>query len=193
MPKLEVVFRGTYDFCLDLPKTEATGIAGALARLESKGAWYLEDLEGLQGKNAPDFLYAQAVCIPKVEISLDDYYSNFVPILPSAARWVFCFPVIRRWGSRLYTPRTWIVPAYGDDVYYTLTSLASKTPIRAVRSSSDLNFFEFLFPRQRQPEDKLVVIRAKGSYVNKRGYFSYIRSQDIIEQEIISDSGIRIL
>jgi len=191
MPKLKVVFRGTYDFCLDPPKAEATGMARVLARLESEAVWYLCDLEFLQGKNAPDFPYAQAVCTPEVDPDPDD--SDFVFIPPGAARWVFCFPVIRMWRSRLYTPRTWIVPAHGDNIFYTLTSLASKTPIRAVWSPGDVEFFEFLLPRQRQPEDKLVVIRAKGWETNKRGYFVYIRSQDIIEQETISDSGMRIL
>jgi len=191
MPKLKVVFRGTYDFCLDPPKAETTGIAKVLAWLESRAVWYLGDLDLLQSRNASDFLYAQAVCTQEVDPDPDD--SDFVFIPPGAARWVFCFPVIRRWRSRLYTPRTWVVPAYGDDIFYTLTSLASKTPIRAVWSPGDLEFFEFLLPRQRQPEDKLVVIRAKGWETNKRGYFVYIRSQDIIEQETISDSGMRIL
>ena len=191
MPKLKVVLRGTYDFCFDLPKSEDSWIARAFARLESKAVRYLGELDLLQDKYTPDFLYAQAVCVSKVDPDPDD--SNFVFIPPDAARWVFCFPVIRRWRSGVYTPRTWVVPAYGDDIFYTFTSLASKTPIRAVWSVSDLELFEFLLPRQRQPDDKLVVIRAKSHYVNKRGYFDYIRSQDIIEQETISDSGMRIL
>jgi len=204
---LKVVFRGTHDFCLELPKVEVHGTVGLLARLESleskaalrlKAALCLDDLEFLQSKNAPDFLYAQAVCIPKVELDSDEYGYNLVHFPPGAARWVLCFPVIRTWKSGLYRPRTRIVPAYGDNVFYTLTSLASKTPIRAVSSHNDLEFFEFLFPRQRQPDDKLVVIRARDGALNKlewnkRGWFVYIRPQDIIEQETISDSGMRIL
>jgi len=192
MPKLKVVFRGTYDFHFNIPEAAPSGsVVEALAWMNPKAVWCLDDLELLQCKKARDFLHAQAVCIPKVEIGLDEYYSNFVPIPSGAVRWVLCFPVIRR-KSGLYVPRTRTVPAYGDDVFYTLTSLASKTPIRAVWSVNDLEFFEFLFPRQRQPDDKLVVIRAKDCETNKRGYVVYIRPQDIIEQETISDSGMRI-
>ena len=198
---LRMVFRGTNHFNLRIipsafPEDELNEEVSGF-----EAVYTFRRLEGLQVLPLSSsfwrpFSYAQAICVTAIEDwGFPGKDPASVLVSHEAVRWILCFRVgwvdIGRqcdsWAND-YAPQTRTVPPLGRDVFYTFSSAAlSDAPIQAV---SYLDNLSFLSP---QSDDKLMVIRADDWTWDERGDTAFIRSKDIIEQETISDSGMRIL
>ena len=197
MDNPKMVFVGTHHFSLELSST-----------VEMDGPGFevvcsFGTLEQLQAFDAPDFSHAPAVCVTdcaeveeihvvEKEEVVEEYdspgwYYFLARVLPEAARWVLCFPVTRKQSGK-YALRTHAVPPGGDDAFYTFASaVSSGAPVQAVPYLEDIRF---LSP---QSGDKLVVVRASDWSWDENENTVFIRSQDVIEMETISESEVRVL
>jgi hypothetical protein len=201
---LRMVFRGTDHFTFRIipfafPEVEDDEDAEEVPGFEA--VYTFRRLEGLQYRPSSSsfwrpFSHAQAICVTAIE-DWDFPGKDLASVLVSheAVRWVLCFRV--SWGdirrqcdSRAndYAPWFNTVCSEGNDVFYTFSSFVQ--PDALVQSVSYLDNLSFLSP---QDKDKLVVIRARDWTWEERGDIAFIHSQDIIEQETISDSEVRVL
>ena len=201
---LRMVFRGTDFFTFHLPSHACPDVEGESDYEDVPGfeaVYTFRRLDGLQYRSLSSsfrktFSHAQAICVTAIEdwdFPGDDLAS--VLVSHESVRWILCFRV--GWGdirrqcdSRAndYAPWTTSVSPEGNDVFYTFSSaIQSNTPVQAV---SYLDNLSFLSP---QDGDKLVVLRASEWTWEERGDIAFIHSWDIIEQETISDSEMRIL
>jgi hypothetical protein len=184
IPKLKVVFRGTYSFGFNLPEAEWNGI---VEMPEFEAVRTFNRLELMRDDDAPDFLYAQAVCVTGVEDhGFRDGDFDSVLVHSDAVRWVLCFPV-RKLKTR-YALQTRAVSLDGENVFYFFTGdTLNGTPIRAV---PDLDRLRCLSPR---PGAQLALVRAKNWRWDEKRDTVSIRPQDVLEMEIVLDSEVRVL
>ena len=184
-PKLEMVFRGIYDYYhLPLPEVKWYGEI----RPEFEAVWSFDCLELMQD-DAYDFTYSQAFCVTKVE-----YYgfrngdSASVLVHPDAVRWILCFPIVRR--DEKYVPEANAIKPDDDDVFWTFSSAAKAAPDRPpVRAVPHMDNLSFLSP---QHGDNLALVRASKWHWNKSRHTVSIRPQDIAEMELILDSEVHV-
>jgi len=141
----------------------------------------------MRDDDAPDFLYAQAVCVAGVEdYGFRDGDFDSVLVHPGAVRWVLCFPV-RKLKTR-YALQTRAVSLDGENVFYFFTgNTPNGTPIRAV---PDLAGLRCLSPC---PGTQLALVRAKNWRWDEKRDTVSIRPQDVLEMEIVLDSEVRVL
>jgi hypothetical protein len=203
---LNMVFRGTNYFTFRIipfafPEVEVEDELDYQEVPGFEAVYTFRRLEGLQCSPLSSsfwrpFSHAQAICVTTIE-DWDFPGKDFASVLVShnAVRWILCFRV--GWGdirrqcdSRAndYAPWCNTVQPEGNDVFYTFSSaIQSDAPIQAVSCLDNLSFLSPL------DGDKLVVIRAREWTWEERGDIAFIHSWDIIEQETISESGVRIL
>ena len=192
-----MVFLGIREFSLEpSPVTELDGPG-----FEAVCAF--GTLEELQGVYDPDFTHAQAVCVTDCaeveeiyvveegegakEHDCPGWLYSLARVFPEEARWVLCFPVVRRLSGK-YVPETKTIQPDGDDVFYFFTGTTpNRTPIRAV---PDLDGLKFLSPRSGV---KLALVRAKDWHWDAGRNATLIYPQDVLEMEIVLDSEVRVL
>jgi hypothetical protein len=203
MDNPKIVFVGDFFFPLGLPFTTKVTVTGKVEAEEEyetvdipafEAVWTfdcLKELHSYHGERA--FRYAQALVITPVEGFYFRHWSDFcgsVLVSQKAVDWFFTFPIDRKQDGR-YVPRTRLVQPHRDDVFFCLSSAISAaragTPVQAV---PDMDSLKFLPPRSG---DHLVVLRASDWRWDEGRHTVLIRPQDLIEEDTIFDSEVRIL
>ena len=192
MGNLDTVFRGTHAFTFTLPQNaEVEGEDYRTIDVPGfEAVCAFNRLDQLQATDEPAFTHAQAIAVTDIE-DWDFRGGEFASVLmlPEAVRWVLCFPVTCEDGVH-YALQTRAIEPDGDDVFYTFASLASAAPASAsVQAAPSLDDLKFLTP---QPEDKLVVIRARDWSWDDRQDTAFIQPWDILEIEFVLDSDVRV-
>lgn len=201
MDNPKIVFVGRYRLACGLPFTTRVTVTWKVEAGEEYGTVDIpafdavcafDRLKELQYPGEPAFTCAQAIVVKPVEGFYFRHRSDFcgsVLVSQEAVDWLLTFPIDRKQDGR-YVPLTRVVRPEGDDVFFCFSSAIraarAGTPVQAV---PDMDSLRFLSPETR---DNLVVLRASDWHRDERGHTVFIRPQNLIEEETIFASGVRV-